>query len=117
MHRQNENLTEAIKRAPHGEDNVYRFPLIGELAEPISQVPTAPAVEKKLAEPVAQLSIQPKPAGVERREFLKLAAVAGGAITLLAVLVIFKALTFVPAGGAVTLAALLAVCGVGVSLI
>ena len=96
MHIQSENLTEAIKKAPHGEDNVYRFPLVGELAEPILQVPTSPAVEKKLAAPIAQVPIQPKPAGMERREFLKLAAAAGGAITIAAVLSSFKAATFVP---------------------
>ncbi len=108
MHIQSEDLTEAIKKAPHGEDNVYRYPLIGELAEPVSQVPIAPAVEKKLAAPEAQLTIQPKPAGMERREFLKLATALGGAITILAVLAILKALTFVPAGQAINIAAVLA---------
>ena len=96
MHNLSEDLTEAIKKAPHGEDNVYRFPLIGELAEPILQIPTPPAVEQKVAAPVAQIPIQPKTAGMERREFLKLAAAAGGAVTLAALLSTFKAATFVP---------------------
>ncbi len=96
MHNQSQDLTEAIKKAPHGDDNVYRFPLVGELTGPILQVPTAPAVEKKLAAPVAQVPIQHKSAGMERREFLKLAAAAGGAITLAAVLSSLKAGTFVP---------------------
>ena len=73
MHNQSQDLTEAIKKAPHGEDNVYRFPLIGELAEPTSQIPTAPVAEIKPVAPVAQVSIQTKPAGMERRDFLKLA--------------------------------------------
>ena len=51
MHNRSRDLTEAIKNAPHGEDNVYRYPLVGELAEPILQVPTAPTVEKKPAAP------------------------------------------------------------------
>ena len=94
MHSQNENLTEAIKGAPHGEDNVYRFPLVGELAEPTLQAPEAPVV--KPAGPTAQLPTQPRPGAMERRQFLKLAAAAGGAITIAAVLSTFKAATFVP---------------------
>ena len=117
MHSRSDNLTEAIKKAPHGEDNVYRYPLVGELAEAVLQAPAPPTLEKKPTAPQAQLPIQPKPAGMETREFLKLAAAAGGAITIAAVLAILKALTFVPAGGAVTLAAVLAIYGVGVSLI
>jgi arsenite oxidase small subunit len=96
MHNRSQDLTEALKKAPHGEDNVYRFPFVGELAEPILQGPAVLAVEPKLAAPEAQVPIQPKPAGMERREFLKLAAAAGGAITLAAVLSSLKAATFVP---------------------
>ena len=95
MHNRSDDLAKAIKKAPHGEDNVYRFPLIGELAEPIIQAPAAPTVEEKLVTPQAQ-PVQPKTAGIERREFLKLAAAAGGAITLAAVLSSLKAATFVP---------------------
>jgi arsenite oxidase small subunit len=96
MHTQNENLPEAIKTAPHGEDNVFRFPLVGEFAEPVGLVPTVPAVEAKPAAQVAQLPIRSHPAAMERRDFLKLAAAAGGAITIAAVLSTFKAATFVP---------------------
>ncbi|MGD0645821.1 MAG: cytochrome b5 domain-containing protein [Candidatus Bathyarchaeia archaeon] len=96
MHSRSEDLTEAIKSAPHGEDNVYRYPLVGELVETTLQAPTPTILEKKPAAPQDQLPIQPKPAGMERREFLKLAAAAGGAITIAAVLSTFKAATFVP---------------------
>ncbi len=109
MHNQSQDLTEAIKKAPHGEDNVYRYPLIGELAEATLQASAPPTPEKKPTAPQAQLPIQPKPADMETRELLKLAAAVGaGAIILVAVLAILKALTFVPAGRAITLAAVLA---------
>lgn len=96
MHTQSENLTEAIKTAPHGEDNVYRFPLVGELIQTIPVSPATQLSEEKPAEAQAQLPIQPKPEGMERRQFLKLVAVAGGAVTLAAVLSTLKAGTFVP---------------------
>ena len=101
MHSRSDNLAEAIKKAPHSEDNVYRYPLVGELGEAILQVPTPPILEKKPITPQAQLPIQPKPAAMERREFLKLAAAAGGAVTIAAVLASFKAATFVPKSTAV----------------
>ncbi len=47
MHTRNDDLAEAIKTAPHTEDNVYRFPLVGELAQPVLQTPTPPPAEKK----------------------------------------------------------------------
>ena len=47
MHTRNDDLAEAIKTAPHGEDNVFSFPLVGELAEAIFASSNAPAVEKK----------------------------------------------------------------------
>ena len=34
MHTRTEDLAEAIKKAPHGEDNVFRYPLVGELLTP-----------------------------------------------------------------------------------
>ena len=40
MHTVSDNLTEAIKKAPHGEDNVFRFPLVGELEEVGLYAPT-----------------------------------------------------------------------------
>ena len=96
MHTRTEDLTEAIKKAPHSEDNVYRYPLVGELGEVILQAPAPPILEKKPAIPQAQLPVQPKPSGLDRRGFLKLTAAAGGAITIAALLSSLKAATFVP---------------------
>ena len=96
MHSRSDNLTEAIKKAPHSEDNIYRYPLVGEVGEAVFQAPAPPILEKKPVTPQVQLPISPKPAGMERRQFLKLAAAAGGAITVAAVLASFKAATFVP---------------------
>jgi arsenite oxidase small subunit len=96
MHTRNDDLAEAIKTAPHGEDNVFRFPLVGELLEANVQVPTAPAVEQKPVEPQVQPPVPAHPAFMERRTFLKLAAAAGGAITIAALLSTLKAGTFVP---------------------
>jgi arsenite oxidase small subunit len=96
MHTRSDDLAEAIKKAPHGEDNVYRYPLIGELGEAVLPIPVPSMLEKKPVVPQAQLPIQRKPAGMERREFLKLAAAAGGAVTIAALLSTFKAATFVP---------------------
>jgi arsenite oxidase small subunit len=94
MHTRSQNLTEAIKSAPHGEDNVFRFPLIGELEEAAPQVPVPPVMEKK---PVTPQAPQPAPpVGLERRNFLKLIAAAGGAVTIAAVASAIKAGTFVP---------------------
>ena len=95
MHSLSEDLTEAIKKAPHGEDNVFRFPLVGEFAEGVLQTPSPAILEKKPVAPQTQLPIQPK--GMERRQFLKLVAVAGGAVTVAALLSTLKAGTFVPA--------------------
>ena len=96
MHTQNEDLTESIKDAPHGEDNVFRFPLIGELAEVAPQVPTTPPAEKETVAPQVQAPVQSSPMMMERRTFLKLAAAAGGAITIGALLSTLKGGTFVP---------------------
>ena len=96
IHTRNDDLAEAIKTAPHGEDNVFRFPLVGELLEATVQVPTAPAVEQKPVEPQVQPPVPAHPAFMERRTFLKLAAAAGGAITIAALLSTLKAGTFVP---------------------
>ncbi|MGA3110529.1 MAG: cytochrome b5 domain-containing protein [Candidatus Bathyarchaeia archaeon] len=96
MHNKNDDLTEAIKTAPHSEDNVFRFPYIGELAEPVLQGPTSsPPAEQKPVQPQVQPPI-PAQAVMERRTFLKLAAATGGAITIAALLSTLKAGTFVP---------------------
>jgi arsenite oxidase small subunit len=96
LHNKNDDLTEAIKTAPHTEDNVFRFPYVGEIAEPVLRAPTPLPLEEQ--KPV-QLQVQspPSAAGVmERRTFLKLAAATGGAITIAALLSTLKAGTFVP---------------------
>ncbi len=94
VHTRNENLEAAIKGAPHGEDNVLRFPLVGELNEAALKAPTGPTLEKKTATPQAS---QPSPqVGMDRRGFLKLAAAAGGAVTVVTLASILKAGTFVP---------------------
>jgi len=95
MHTQTDDLAEAIKTAPHGEDNVFRFPLVGELSQAPMQAPIAPTMEKPVA-PQVQPPIRPHPAAMERRTFLKLAAAAGGAVTVAALLSTLKAGTFVP---------------------
>ena len=60
QHTRNENLAEAIKAAPHGEDNVFRFPLIGELEEQTAQVlPVSPSAEKKTVMPPTPQPVQP----------------------------------------------------------
>lgn len=96
MHTLSDDLTESIKTAPHGEDNVFRFPAVGELAEPAAQAPPPPPLEKETVAPQVQPPVQAGPAMMERRTFLKLAAAAGGAITVWALLSTLKAGTFVP---------------------
>jgi len=94
MHSRTDDLAEAIKKAPHGEDNVYRFPSIGEFGEEALQATTPPPTQEKPQGPQAPLPIQTR--GLSRRQFLKLAAAAGGAVTVGAVLSTLKAGTFVP---------------------
>ena len=59
MHRRSDDLAEAIKKAPHGEDNVYRYPLVGEFAEAALKAAIPAALEKPTA-PQAPLPVQPK---------------------------------------------------------
>jgi arsenite oxidase small subunit len=95
LHTRTDDLAEAIKTAPHGEDNVFRFPIIGEMLEGTIPAPMAPIIEKPLEAQVNPPISQQRPA-MERRTFLKLAAAAGGAITIGALLSTLKAGTFVP---------------------
>jgi len=95
LHTRTENLVESIKVAPHGEDNVFRFPLVGELVEVPFEAPAPPPVEKPVVVQPQQ-PVQTQPAGLSRRNFLKLAAAAGGAVTIAAVVSSIKAATFVP---------------------
>ncbi len=88
MHTLKENLPETIKAAPHGEEVLSRFPIIGNLAPettPETPVPAKPIEERT-----------PFEHPMERREFLKLTAAAGGAVTLAALASSLKTLAFAP---------------------
>jgi arsenite oxidase small subunit len=96
IHTRDENLAEMIKDAPHKEEVLDRFPVVGRYGEHLVPAPPiAPAKEKKLVETAKEQPI--KPLTISRRDFLKLAAAGGGAITILALTSSFKALTFIPA--------------------
>ncbi|MFB3888673.1 MAG: twin-arginine translocation signal domain-containing protein [Candidatus Bathyarchaeia archaeon] len=92
MHTRSENLTETIKGAPHGEETILRFPTVGELAE-VAPIALAPAPTEFAQKPTAQPVQSPS---MERRDFLKLLAAAGGAATIAAVASTAKILTFIP---------------------
>lgn len=94
-HTRNENLAETIKSAPHGEDILERFSIVGVLAELPQQTAVAvTTVERKETE--VPLGQPPSVPALDRRGFLKLAAVGGGAITIIALASSLKAATFVP---------------------
>jgi arsenite oxidase small subunit len=96
IHTRNENLAETIKDAPHNEETLDRFPIIGTYSEqPMSTRTLATTKEKKSIEAAAKQPIQPL--AISRRDFLKLAAAGGGALTLLALTSSMKALLFIPA--------------------
>jgi len=94
IHTRDENLGETIKSAPHGEDLLERFPVIGEFEEEFLKASAPPAIEKKVLQPQMSQPVQPQV--MDRRNFLKLAAAAGGAITIAAVASTLKVATFVP---------------------
>jgi arsenite oxidase small subunit len=94
MHTPSQNLAEALKSAPHGEDNIFRFPIVGELEDAVLPAPVPTPIEKKTITPQAPQPVPP--VGMGRRNFLKLAAAAGGAITIAAVASSIKAGVFVP---------------------
>ena len=98
QHTSNEDLAESIKTAPHGEDNVLRFPVIGEIAEIAPKTPTPQPMPPEQEPPEMQVQppASPSPAIMDRRKFLKLTAAAGGAITVWALLSTLKGPTFVP---------------------
>jgi arsenite oxidase small subunit len=96
IHTRDEDLAETIKNAPHGEEMLQRFTVQGIFAEPPpqEQVPIVTTVEKETTEaPVAQSAQTPQ---LDRRNFLKLAAIGGGAVTLAALASSLKAATFIP---------------------
>jgi len=96
IHTRNEDLTSAIKGAPHGEDNIYRFPMVGEYETVAEQVPLPQSQQREVVTPQAEPSPSVESTLMQRRTFLKLVAAAGGAITIGAVLSTLKAGTFVP---------------------
>ncbi len=96
IHTRNENLAETIKGSPHTEETLERFPIVGMFGEqPMPTPPLPTTVEKKPVEVPEEQPVQPL--AISRRDFLKLAAAGGGAITLLALTSSLKALTFIPA--------------------
>jgi arsenite oxidase small subunit len=96
VHTRNENLAETIKGAPHNEEMLERFPVIGRYGEqPMPAPPLATTKEKELVKATAEQPVQPL--AISRRDFLKLVAAGGGAITLLALTSSLKAVTFIPA--------------------
>lgn len=94
VHTRDENLTETIKNAPHEEVVLERFPVVGQFkleAVPMATTPVAPPTPPKPVEgkPLEEPSL-------ERRDFLKLVAAAGGAVTLGALASSLKPLAFIP---------------------
>lgn len=93
-HSLGENLEEALKQAPHGEEVLSRFPIIGDLKPPLIPILAMPASPPGASNP-------PKKAAGEwpketRRDFLKVILTAGGVATVLAVTSSLKALSAIP---------------------
>jgi arsenite oxidase small subunit len=78
-HSYDEKLEETIKEAPHQEEVLSRFPVIGEIKQ-----------ETPKKEPASEKS------KVDRREFLKLAAAGGGGLVIVALAGVLRSMTFVP---------------------
>ncbi len=96
VHTRNEDLAETIKSAPHDEQMLNRFPVVGNLAEQLPQKPVpVPVVEKAVVQAPQEQPLKPAPT-LDRRGFLKLAAVGGGAVTIIALASSLKAATFIP---------------------
>jgi arsenite oxidase small subunit len=81
MHVFDEKLEETIKQAPHAEEVLSRFQIIGELRE-----------EK----PLEVKQAAGKAANGSRREFLKLVAAGGGALAIVALSGALRGIGFVP---------------------
>jgi arsenite oxidase small subunit len=113
VHDSRENLDETIKKAPHGDEVLSRFPIVGELkvevlgekkesesgkAVTLLQNP-APIASSKPPEATPMVPSEEAgeaPSSKERRDFLKVVVTAGGAITLFALLSALKPLSFIP---------------------
>jgi arsenite oxidase small subunit len=90
IHTRNENLAESIKKAPHTQETLERFPIIGTFNE---QNKPTPATTAK-TEPPEKQAIQPL--AMDRRNFLKLTAAAGGAIAIFGLASALKGASFIP---------------------
>ena len=94
IHIRDENLTIAIKGAPHSEEVLSRFPIIGEFKGELLKAPIPRPIEGAVGEkPVEQLV---QPPLLERRDFLKLVAVAVSVVTLIALASCLKILFLTP---------------------
>ncbi len=94
VHTRSENLTETLKNAPHGEETLARYPVVGEFIGELIGPPTPP---KPLEKAMVEKPVEGLPEiSLDRRDFLKLAAVAGGAVTIGAIASSIKPLTFIP---------------------
>ncbi len=93
VHTRDENLADTIKEAPHTEEILERFEQVGHIEEeaPAPAIPTEP----KPLQPSTEIPAA-APFNMDRRNFLKLVAAGGGAITILAFTSSIKALTFLP---------------------
>jgi arsenite oxidase small subunit len=90
IHTRNENLAESIKKAPHTQETLERFPIIGTFSE---QTKRTPATTAKTEPPEKQAT---QPLAMDRRNFLKLTAATGGAIAIFGLASALKGVTFVP---------------------
>lgn len=114
IHNSREALETTIKEAPHGEEVLSRFPMIGELREaappegaaPPKVTPSPPAIQPAVQKPeskeVKTMPIVPAeekklPTPMPRRDFFKLALTAGGVVTVAALASSLKILSFIPA--------------------
>ncbi len=95
IHTLKEDLTETIKDAPHGDEVLSKFPVIGEFTPA-----GAPAPPQKLSPARARIPLkvpeeEAQPV-LERRDFLKLALVAGGGATAFALGTVFRSIFVFP---------------------
>jgi arsenite oxidase small subunit len=81
MHVFDEKLEETIQQAPHAEEVLSRFQIIGEV--------------KQEAFPKGESAVGKGP-DMQKREFLKLVAAGGGALAIVALAGAFRTLEFVP---------------------
>jgi arsenite oxidase small subunit len=105
-----ENLEETIHSAPHGEETLQKFQIVGRVAE---EVPAKPAEVARALEPPAAASTPagalthaeakahhpetaPQKPDEGRRDFLKLATAVGGVATIAAVASTIKIIAYVP---------------------